>query len=287
MPHETITVGAVEISALLDADIPDEPMPDAFPGGAADELEAVRSVYPDVWNADGTWRLRVRAWLVRHPDGVLLVDTGLGPETSPTMAWSPTTGATRATLEEVGAAPEDIDTVVITHSHDDHCGGVLGVDGLPAFPRARYMMQRADRDWEESAARKGENPTWTALVEPLSGAGVLDLVDGDHRLTDAIELHHAPGHTPGHQVVRIASDGARALLSADTWNHPIQLARPEWWSGSDDDHAGAEANRRALLAEVTRDPDLLVVPTHFGRAFLRVVTDPDGTPRWEPVDGAS
>jgi glyoxylase-like metal-dependent hydrolase (beta-lactamase superfamily II) len=142
-------------------------------------------------------------------------------------------------------------------------------------------MQRADVDWEHAAAREGENPTWTTLVEPLAEAGVLDVIDGDHRLTDAIELHHAPGHTPGHQVVRIASDGARALLSADTWNHPVQLGHPEWWAGSDDDHAGAEATRRALLAEVL-GADVLVAPTHFGEAFGRIATGADGAPGWSP-----
>jgi glyoxylase-like metal-dependent hydrolase (beta-lactamase superfamily II) len=157
----------------------------------------------------------------------------------------------------------------------------LMADGAPAFPRARYVMQRADRDWEERAARESENPTWTTLVEPLSAAGVLDLIDGDHRLTDAIELHQAPGHTPGHQVVRIASDGARALLSADTWNHPVQLAHAEWWAGSDDDHTGAEATRRALLAEVV-DADVVIGPTHFGTAFGRVMTGPDGAAGWTP-----
>src|SRR5207247_8802200 len=117
----------------------------------------------------------------------------------------------------------------------------LLTDGGPAFPRARYVIQRADRDWERDAARAGENPTWTALLEPLADAGVLDVVEGDHRLTDSIELHHAPGHTPGHQVIRIASGGGRALLAADTWNHPLQLAHPEGASGSGDDGAGADA----------------------------------------------
>jgi glyoxylase-like metal-dependent hydrolase (beta-lactamase superfamily II) len=286
VPHETVKVGAVEISALLDVDIPDEPMADAFPGAPTEELDAARSTYPAIYNHDGTWRLRVRAWLIRHPRGVLLLDTGIGPGTSPAMAWSPTVGTTRASLADVDASPDDVDTVVISHSHSDHIGGVLLADGSPAFPRARYVLQRADHDWEEHAAREGENPTWTTLVEPLSAAGVLDLVDGDHRLTDAIELHHAPGHTPGHQVVRIASDGGRALLSADTWNHPVQLPHPEWWAGSDDDHAAAEATRRALLAEVV-DRDVLVAPTHFGEGFGHVTTGADGAAGWSPSAEAS
>jgi glyoxylase-like metal-dependent hydrolase (beta-lactamase superfamily II) len=282
VPHETITVGEVEISALLDVDVPDEPMPDAFPGAPAEELFAAETAYPSIYNPDGTWRLRIRTWVIRHPGGTLLLDTGVGPANSPAMEWCPKPGTLLETLGEVGTSPEEVDTVAISHSHGDHVGGVLTIDGTPAFPRARYVIQRADHDWERDAG-DAENPTWTNLLEPLSSAGVLDLIDGDHRLTDSIELHHAPGHTPGHQVVRIGSGGARALISADTWNHPIQLAHPEWWSGSDDDHAGAEATRRALLAEVLDGGGVLVAPTHFGDAFVRIGKAADGTPVWEPA----
>jgi glyoxylase-like metal-dependent hydrolase (beta-lactamase superfamily II) len=283
VPHETVTVGAVEISALLDVDVPDEPMADAFPGAPADELAAARSTYPTIYNADGTWRLRVRAWLVRHHGGVLLLDTGVGPETSPAMAWCPAVGAVRTTLAEVDAAPDEIDTVVISHSHHDHIGGVLVADGAPAFPRARYVIQRADHEWERDAARDGDNPTWSTLLEPLASVGVLDVIDGDHPLTGSIELHHAPGHTPGHQVVRVSSGGARALLSADTWNHPAQLAHPGWWSGSDDDHERAEATRRDLFTELMHEPETILAPTHFAEAFGRVRHGPDGSAVWEPT----
>jgi glyoxylase-like metal-dependent hydrolase (beta-lactamase superfamily II) len=283
VPHDTITVGEVEISALLDVDVPDEPIADAFPGAPAERLLEAKATYPEIHTSDDAWRLRIRAWLIRHPAGVILLDTGVGPENAPAMAWCPEVGTVRETLAEADASHEDIDTVVISHSHGDHVGGVLQADGTPAYPRARYVIQRADVDWERDAAQQGDNPTWTSLLEPLTSAGVLDVIEGDHRLTDAIGLHHAPGHTPGHQVVRIESGGARALISADTWNHPLQLAHPEWWSGSDDDHEAAEATRRKLLVELIAEPDTIVAPTHFAEAFFRVVGPADGPPTWQPV----
>jgi len=278
-----MTIGDVEISALLDVDIPDEPIADAFPGAPADQLLAAKDPFPNIYTADDAWRLRIRAWLIRHPQGILLLDTGVGPETSPAMSWCPEIGTVRVSLSGVGVTAQDVDTVAISHSHLDHVGGVLLTDGAPAFPHARYVIQRADRDWERDAADGGDNPTWTSLLEPLASAGVLDVIDGDHRVHDTIELHHAPGHTPGHQVVRITTDRGRALLSADTWNHPIQLAHPEWWGGSDDDHAAAEATRRALLSEVLDAPGTVVAPTHFGEAFGRITAGADGSPVWEPA----
>ena len=81
----------------------------------------------------------------------------------------------------------------------------------------------------------------------------------------------------------MASDGAHALLSADTWNHPMQLAHPDWWAGSDDDHERSTATRRALLAELMAEPDTVVAPTHFGEAFGHVSPDPGGPAAWHPT----
>ena len=285
MPHETVAVGDIEISALLDVDVNDEPIADAFPGAPADAILAGKARYPNVYGDDDTWRLRVRVWLIRHPGGLLLLDTGVGPETSPAMAWCPKPGVLPEALAEVGATPDDVEVVVISHTHDDHIGGALSRDGTPALPRARYILQRADRDWERDAADRSdeEGAVWKMLLAPLEDAGVLDVIDGDRRLTDRLTLRHAPGHTPGHQVLAVESRGRRALLSADTWNHPMQLAHPEWWAGSDDDHERSTATRRALLAELLTEPETIVAPTHLGEAFGHVSPDPDGLPAWHPA----
>ncbi len=261
----------------------DEPIADAFPGAPADAILAGKGRYPNVYGADDVWRLRVRVWLIRHPGGLLLLDTGVGPETSPAMDWCPEPGSAPTALAEIGVEPDAIDVVALSHAHDDHIGGILDRDGAPAFPRARYLLQRADHAWRHRWAEGNGPSSFERLVAPLERAGALELLDGDHRISELIELHHAPGHTPGHQVLRIASGGSRALLSADTWNHPMQLAHPDWWAGSDDDHEGSTATRRALLEELLAEPDTVVAPTHFGEAFGHVSPEPDGPAAWHPA----
>jgi glyoxylase-like metal-dependent hydrolase (beta-lactamase superfamily II) len=284
VPHETITVGNVEIVALLDVDVNDEPIADAFPGAPDGAMLAGKARYPDVYADDDAWRLRVRVWLIRHPGGLLLLDTGVGPETSPAMDWCPQTGVSLDSLAEIGVEPDAIDVVALSHAHDDHIGGILAPDGSPAFPQARYLLQRADHAWLRGRGAEGDVPsTFERSLAPLERAGVLELIDGDHRISEQIQLRHAPGHTPGHQVLRVASGGAQALLSADTWNHPLQLANPDWWAGSDDDHERSTATRRALLAELLAEPETVVAPTHFGEAFGHVSPDPDGPSAWHPT----
>jgi glyoxylase-like metal-dependent hydrolase (beta-lactamase superfamily II) len=278
VPHVTVEVGVVRITALLDADIDGGPMDESFPGLPADARER----FPGETGPGDSWRLRVRAWLLVHPEGVLLLDTGLGPETAPAAEWASDPGSLIEAMAEVRATPEHVDLVAISHVHDDHVGGVVTADGRPVFPRARYLLQQADADWleddEDSVAIRD------TLVAPLRAAGVLDLLDGDRRVSDHLELHHVPGHTPGHQILRVVSDADRAILSADTWNHPMQLAQPDLPSGPDHDRARAAAARRSVLAEVLGHPGTLVAPTHFAEAFGRLGNARDGSLRWEPID---
>ena len=200
----TRTIGSIDVTAVVDADLELDPIAEAFPNVPADALLSETDEAASVRTAEGNWRLRVRAWLIRHPAGVVLVDTGIGGPASPTAAWVPEPGSLIERLNELGIARGDIPTVVITHVHDDHIGGLLDENGEPAFPNARHIVQRADVEWQRSLADENdeERAIWE-LLSPIGSAGMLDVIDGDHRLADGIELRHLPGHTPGHQIVNM------------------------------------------------------------------------------------
>lgn len=286
MTIETFTVGRVAVNALLDGVADDMPIVEAFPDAPPDALLAERERSPGVYGENDAWRLRVRAWHVRHPGGELLVDTGVGSTVA--MAWFPEPGRLLDALTEAGSAPERIDTVVLSHIHDDHIGGTVTSEGAPTFPDARYVIQAADLETARAAgtaadAQDEDVAFWETLLAPIEAAGLFDVVEGDVPLTDELALHHAPGHTPGHQVLRIASKGSRLVVAADTWNHPAQLAHPDWTSAPDADPAGAAATRLSMLAWVHSHAGTVVAPTHFTEAFGRVVTGPDGLASWEPV----
>ena len=282
-----LTIGHLKITALPDGDRDLDHITEAFPDVPPEALLGYRDRYPGVHGVADAWRLRVHTWLIHHADGLILFDTGVGPPTAPAFGWFGEGGRLMAALGEAGASPHDVGTVVISHVHDDHIGGTVTSDGEPAFPSARYVIQRADWEWQRNSATEDEEDRviWEMLLEPLERAGVVDLLDGDHDLGEGLQLHHAPGHTPGHQVVRIASGGRRALLSADAFNHPAQLAHPEWPSGSDAEPARAGVTRRGLLAELDAHPDTVVGPSHFAEPFGLVKAGEDGLAGWEAYEG--
>lgn len=285
MPIADIDLGAVRVIGLLDGDQELDHISKAFPGAPAAELVRYRERYPGVYGAGDSWHLRVNVWLIRHRDGLILFDTGVGPRGAPASAWFAEGGRLMTELGDAGSKPEDVDTVVISHVHDDHIGGTVTPEGSPAFPSARYLIQRADWEWErEWAGREEEDKViWETLLVPLERAGIVDLIDGDRDVAAGVQVHHAPGHTPGHQVIRVISEDRRLVLSADTFNHPAQLSHPDWHADSDDEPARAAETRRELLAELDAHPGTILGPSHFAEPLGRVVADADGLAGWEPL----
>ena len=99
-------------------------------------------------------------------------------------------------------------------------------------------------------------------VRPIFDAGLVDLVEMDHRISPEVRLTPSPGHTPGHVSVMIESEGQRAVITGDIAHHPCQMAHPEWATSLDSDIQAATATRAKLFAEWADRP-ILVIGTHY------------------------
>ncbi len=264
--------GRYEVLALLDAH---GPFPGtaqaAFPDATATDWEHARCLDPAAFGPGGTWELDFRCYAVRRPGGrVTLVDTGIGPVGSPASGWAPVPGRLPTVLARAGIAPTDVETVVLTHLHEDHYGWSVTPDGVPVFPNARYVVQRA-----EVAALGPTRTARTYVVEPLLRAGRLQEVDGRTVLagrarpgSGAVTLLPTPGHTPGHQSVLVDGGGDRLLLTGDVLVHAVQLASPAVRYAFEADPAAARRSREQLLDEARRTGAVLGT-AHLNRPFVR------------------
>jgi glyoxylase-like metal-dependent hydrolase (beta-lactamase superfamily II) len=241
---------------------------------------------PDFADERGRLKMSIHALVVETQNGKtgsrrILVDTCLGndKENRRIPTWNKLQTSFLADLAAAGYPRETIDTVVCTHLHVDHVGwNTMLVEGrwVPAFQNARYLMGQVEYvHWTQQSEREDMAAVLADSVAPVWDAGLVDLVETDHRICDEICLVPTPGHTPGHVSVRISSRGETALITGDFMHHPCQIARPEWSSTADSDPAAARRTREAMLTSLAGTPTL-VIGTHFaGRTAGRVVHDGD------------
>jgi glyoxylase-like metal-dependent hydrolase (beta-lactamase superfamily II) len=225
--------------------------------------------------------MSIHALVVETPERRIVVDTCLGndKEGRRIPTWNKLQGPFLDDLAAAGFARDSIDTVLCTHLHVDHVGwNTMLVDGkwVPTFPNARYLMGEAEfRHWRGQHGREDMQAVFADSVAPVFDAGLVDLVETDHRVSDEISLVPTVGHTPGHVSVVIKSEGEEALITGDFMHHPCQIARPHWCSTADSDPAQAQATREHMLADLSSRP-VLVIGTHFAGATAgRIVRDGD------------
>ncbi|MBV9373987.1 MAG: MBL fold metallo-hydrolase, partial [Alphaproteobacteria bacterium] len=211
----------------------------------------------------------------------IMVDTCLGndKENRRIPTWNQLQTSFLADLAAAGYARDMIGTVVCTHLHVDHVGwNTMLVDHrwVPTFPNARYLMGRVEYvHWNGQCEREDMAAVLADSVTPVWEAGLVDLVETDHRICKEISLVPTLGHTPGHVSVRIASQGEEALITGDFMHHPCQIARPEWSSTADSNPVEARLTRERMLTHLADTP-ILVIGTHFaGRTAGHIVRDGD------------
>lgn len=223
---------------------------------------------PHFMDAEGNLIMSIHALVVDTGARRIIVDTCIGNDKDrPIPGWHQLQTSFLDDLTTVGYPPDTIDTVMCTHLHVDHVGwNTTLVDGewLPTFTNARYLMARPEWEHWSTVDDPTYGPVIADSVRPIIDRGLHELVEVDHRICDEVTLLSTPGHTPGHVSVLIESRGERALITGDSFHHPVQMSRPDWCSSADTDSPQGEATRRELLERLSGDDaDVLVIGTHF------------------------
>lgn len=277
---ETRRIGDVAVTAIGDGTAR------WLPNFAVPEDEW-RAAIPEA-DAAGRITIGFHVFHIRTPDASILVDAGFD---DPDSAWGRKFAATwegvarspgvEAGLAAIGIAPEEITLLVITHAHFDHyVGATIERDGAfaPRFPKARVLLGSADR--ERSRYGTPPDPELAPRMAALERAGLLDLVDGDRELVPGVMMLHAPGESPGHSIVRMASNGERCYLLGDLLHHPCEVIHRDWVL-TNRDAAAMRASRDRLIAAAAPHHALLafshapfppwghIVPTGAGFRWIR------------------
>ena len=289
--YHALDLGDLRVAAVSDGSSALGPIHPAYgrrEASAAEVLALARSAYA----ATNPVIRHHHALAIEHPGrnadgrGVTLIDAGAGAE-----GLGAQLGRLPRNLARMGISPADVDTVVLTHLHADHCGGLLEA-GAPAFPNARVIVGRAERDfWAGNAdlsetglsdrRKAAHTGAARAVLERL--ADRIELVEDGDSPAAGLTVRAAPGHTPGHLAVEIASGDDAMLHLGDVATHAdLSFLRPGWSQLADADPAAATATRRALLEEAA-DRRLLLSGAHLPfPAFGHAARTADAF-RWHPI----
>jgi glyoxylase-like metal-dependent hydrolase (beta-lactamase superfamily II) len=240
-------VGDFEVTTLSDGSV-ELALDKLLSGIDAKEVRALLQRSGDIEPLQAS----INAFLINTGSQLVLVDTGAG------MLFAPRAGGLLlSSLKAAGYGPEQIDTILLTHVHADHSGG-LTVDGAAVFPNAQVYVEQADKDHWFSAEAEASAPAHRkhsfaqgrASLKPYLEAGRLHTFSGPTQLLPGVCSVPAPGHTPGHTMYMIESRGQKLLLWGDIMHAaPIQFPRPNVTVKFDSDESAAARQRQRVFAE--------------------------------------
>jgi len=273
------TIGDVTVTRILELEATGGSrfiLPQATP----EVIREIGWLAPHFADETGRLKMSVQALVVETPSKRIIVDTCIGNDKQRDIpTWSNLQTSFLGDLQAAGFPPESFDVVLCTHLHVDHVGwNTRLAEGrwLPTFPNARYLIGRAEFDYwkaEEDAREDHSRSPFHDSVAPVFEAGLVDLVETDHRVCDEVSLEPTLGHTPGHVSIRLRSKGQEALITGDFTHHPCQLAHPEWASSADYDAVASTATRKRMYGALA-GAQTLVIGTHFSAPTAgRIVAD--------------
>lgn len=242
-----LPVGGLAVTALYDGAVD---IDSALLGGAS--RQTIQSALAQAFlPTTAPVQTPVIAFLVDTGKNTILVDTGTA------KLFGPQLGRVLGNVRAAGYAPADVDTILLTHLHPDHSGGLLTADGNMAFPNARVFVAKADADyWLSEAVERHARPDQRALfkmsrdaVAPYLAAGRLTVFEGGQPLPEGVTAIAAPGHTQGHTAYLFSSNEGDLLVWGDViHNAAVQFPHPDVSIEFDSDRQQAVDTRYALLA---------------------------------------
>jgi glyoxylase-like metal-dependent hydrolase (beta-lactamase superfamily II) len=230
------------------------------------------------------WPLNVL--VVRSGEQTILVDAGLGGQ----YAGFPRAGQFPQRLESAGISLASVTDVIITHMHMDHVGGLLVEDVKQRLnPNVRIHVAAAEVEfWGTPDFSRTTMPTPVPNVLRTTATrfleeyrGKLRIFKDKYEVAPGVVVRLTGGHTPGHSVVDLASEGERLMFAGDAM-FPVGFDHPDWHNGFEHDPVESAKVRLGLFRELAESGGLLVASHLPFPSVGRVAADGDAF-RWVPV----
>lgn len=322
VPHRAIKLGHATIHVLVEDSFTTDPKFFFGDGGLLGDSQAAASARDKYLNSEGLLSNVVfGAVLVQMPgEGRqcwnVLLDTGLGETLMPSYLPKDIIAKKRAqyqlpkTMQQyAGVSPEEVNFVIHSHLHGDHIGwNVCRADGdansepVPTFAQACHIVQRAEWEYPKKHFACPWRDHFDVQCAPLEAKHMVQLVDetAPWEEVPGFSLISAQGHTPGHQCVRIESDGQVAYYIGDLLHTVAQIENPEWtgpndccyWSGEQAAsfmrpapmaRASISAESRVSLLQRVHAEGALLISPHLPFPCAGRLKEAGGRFEWQPL----
>ena len=229
----------------------------------------------------------VNAYLINTGSNLVLVDAGAA------KLFGPTLGRVVENMRAAGYDPAQVDTVVVTHLHGDHIGGLNDSAGQMVFPNATVHVAQLDNDFwmsQDVAAKiaPAMQPFFKMaqdVAAPYQARGQWKTFGDGTVIVPGIRATKAYGHTPGHTAFAVESGDQKLLIWGDVvHSHAVQFAQPEVSMEFDVDPEQAVATRKSLMYALAASKSL-VAGMHLPFPGIgHVRADGKGVYSWVPVE---
>jgi len=252
-------IGTAEATIISDGVLPLGDPHVAFLGPTASEIDTMLTAnFLPTQSAP----LQQNTLVLNTGERIIIFDNGMGIS----KLFGDTTGKLLITLKQAGIDPKDVDALVMTHAHIDHCGGIAAADGTLNFPNARLYITESDYDYWTDEQKVG--PKLKAFYDQTKH----NLVPNKERITwvkdgqeilPGIHAIHAPGHTVGHTIYMINIGNDQLCYIGDLTHHPVLLLEKPLTEFAYDTDPKQSAQTRVKMLNMLAANKTMILAYHF------------------------